>query len=191
MWSQWPCVSSTRRTPRRSHSSSRRSCSLAASSSTASPVSVQRRMRTLLSTGPTTTWWISTPVASQISVSDMLTSVCAGCGRSTRSTGASSPSRCRRSGRCWSSRSTCSPTRRWSGRLGTAPLGGLALASTVLNTLVWVFNFLSYGTTVRVAVRRGRGDRGRRGGRRAAGAVAGAGHRAGGRGGHRADAPIG
>ena len=45
------------------------------------------------------------------------------------------------------------------GRLGTAPLGGLALASTVLNTLVWVFNFLSYGTTVRVAVRRGRDDR--------------------------------
>ena len=44
------------------------------------------------------------------------------------------------------------------GQLGTAPLGGLALASTVLNTLVWVFNFLSYGTTVRVAVRRGRGD---------------------------------
>src|SRR3546814_6374992 len=44
------------------------------------------------------------------------------------------------------------------GRLGTVPLGGLALASTVPNTLVWVFNFLSYGTTVRVAVRRGRGD---------------------------------
>ena len=44
------------------------------------------------------------------------------------------------------------------GQLGTVPLGGLALASTVLNTLVWVFNFLSYGTTVRVAVRRGRGD---------------------------------
>lgn len=44
------------------------------------------------------------------------------------------------------------------GRLGTVSLGGLALASTVLNTLVWVFNFLSYGTTVRVAVRRGRGD---------------------------------
>jgi len=44
------------------------------------------------------------------------------------------------------------------GRLGSVPLGGLALASTVLNTLVWVFNFLSYGTTVRVAVRRGRGD---------------------------------
>jgi len=44
------------------------------------------------------------------------------------------------------------------GRLGTVPLGGLALASTVLNTLVWVVNFLSYGTTVRVAVRRGAGD---------------------------------
>src|SRR5690606_35659514 len=44
------------------------------------------------------------------------------------------------------------------GRLGAEALGGLALASTVLNTLVWVFNFLSYGTTVRVAVRRGRGD---------------------------------
>jgi putative MATE family efflux protein len=45
------------------------------------------------------------------------------------------------------------------GRLGTTALGGLALASVVLNTLVWVFNFLSYGTTVRVAVRRGRDDR--------------------------------
>ena len=44
------------------------------------------------------------------------------------------------------------------GRLGTPSLGGLAVASTVLNTLVWVFNFLSYGTTARVAVRRGRGD---------------------------------
>ncbi len=44
------------------------------------------------------------------------------------------------------------------GRIGTDELGGLALASTVLNTLVLVFNFLSYGTTVRVAVRRGRGD---------------------------------
>ena len=78
MWSQWPCVSSTRRTPSRWHSSSSRSCSLAASSSTASPVSVQRSTKTLLSTGPTTTWWISIPVASQISVSAMLTSVCVG-----------------------------------------------------------------------------------------------------------------
>lgn len=45
------------------------------------------------------------------------------------------------------------------GRLGTVPLGGLALASTAISTLVWVFNFLVYGTTVRVSVRRGRGDR--------------------------------
>jgi putative MATE family efflux protein len=44
------------------------------------------------------------------------------------------------------------------GHLGTESLAALALASTVLTTLVWVFNFLSYGTTVRVAVRRGRGD---------------------------------
>ncbi|MEO7399007.1 MAG: hypothetical protein ABIW84_10620, partial [Ilumatobacteraceae bacterium] len=29
------------------------------------------------------------------------------------------------------------------GRLGTIPLGGLALATTVISTLVWVFNFLS------------------------------------------------
>ena len=99
------------------------------------------------------------PVASQISVSgSMLTSVCAGCGGSTRSTGASSPSRSRRSARCWSSRSTCSPTRPWSAASAPRRSAGWRPASTVLNTLVWVFNFLSYGTTVRVAVRRGRGD---------------------------------
>ena len=40
MWSQWPWVSSTSRTPSALQSSSRRSCSLAASSSTASPVSL-------------------------------------------------------------------------------------------------------------------------------------------------------
>ncbi|MDP9069892.1 MAG: MATE family efflux transporter [Actinomycetota bacterium] len=45
------------------------------------------------------------------------------------------------------------------GRLGTVPLGGLALASTVLTTLLWVFNFLAYGTTARVAFLMGRGDR--------------------------------
>ena len=39
MWSQWPWVSSTRAHAERSHRSSSRSCSLAASSSTASPVS--------------------------------------------------------------------------------------------------------------------------------------------------------
>ena len=172
MWSQWPCVSSTRRTPRRSHSSRRRSCSLAASRSTASPVSVQRSTSTLLSTGPTTTWWISTPVASQISVSAMLSSVCLGSGTSTTSTGGSSSSPSRPSARCSSSRSTCSRTRRWSVASAPRRSAGLALASVVLNTLVWVFNFLSYGTTVRVAVRRGRGRPRRRGQRRAAGPVA-------------------
>jgi putative MATE family efflux protein len=44
------------------------------------------------------------------------------------------------------------------GRLGTTPLGGLALASTTLTSLLWVFNFLSYGTTARVAFLTGRGD---------------------------------
>jgi putative MATE family efflux protein len=44
------------------------------------------------------------------------------------------------------------------GHLGTAPLGGLALAATVLSTLTWIFNFLSFGTTSRVAYLTGRGD---------------------------------
>src|SRR5947209_16574943 len=44
------------------------------------------------------------------------------------------------------------------GRLGTIPLGGLALATTVLTTLLWAFNFLSFGTTARVAFLTGRGD---------------------------------
>jgi putative MATE family efflux protein len=44
------------------------------------------------------------------------------------------------------------------GRLGTVPLGGLALASTVLASLLWVFNFLSYGTTARVAFLTGAGE---------------------------------
>jgi putative MATE family efflux protein len=52
------------------------------------------------------------------------------------------------------------------GRLGTGPLGGLALATTVLNASFWIFNFLSFGTTSRVAFLTGRGDR------RAAGMVA-------------------
>jgi putative MATE family efflux protein len=55
------------------------------------------------------------------------------------------------------------------GHLGTAPLGGLALASTVLNTSFWVFNFLSFGTTSRVAFLTGRKDE------RGAAAVAGQG----------------
>lgn len=44
------------------------------------------------------------------------------------------------------------------GRLGSAPLGGLALAATVLTTLLWAFNFLSFGTTSRVGHLHGAGD---------------------------------
>ena len=43
MWSQWPWVSTTCRTPRVRHTSKSASCSLAASTSTASP---ERRHRT-------------------------------------------------------------------------------------------------------------------------------------------------
>lgn len=46
------------------------------------------------------------------------------------------------------------------GRLGTVPLGGLAVASIVLTTLLTLFNFLAYGTTARVAFLVGGGDRG-------------------------------
>lgn len=45
------------------------------------------------------------------------------------------------------------------GRLGTDPLAGLALASTVLTTLLWAFNFLSFGVTTRVAWETGAGNR--------------------------------
>jgi putative MATE family efflux protein len=45
------------------------------------------------------------------------------------------------------------------GRLGTVPLGGLAVASAVLGTVLPVCNFLAYGTTARVAFLTGRGDR--------------------------------
>ncbi|HZQ84483.1 MAG TPA: MATE family efflux transporter, partial [Acidimicrobiales bacterium] len=44
------------------------------------------------------------------------------------------------------------------GHLGTVPLGGLALATTVLATVLWAFNFLAYGTTPRVAFLIGAGD---------------------------------
>jgi hypothetical protein len=53
MWSQWPWVVSTRRTPVARLTSSRRSCSLAASMMTASPVPLQRTTNTLFSNGPT------------------------------------------------------------------------------------------------------------------------------------------
>lgn len=44
------------------------------------------------------------------------------------------------------------------GRIGTAELGGLALAATVLSFVVSGCNFLAYGTTERIARRRGAGD---------------------------------
>ena len=58
------------------------------------------------------------------------------------------------------------------GRLGTAQLGGLALAATVLSFVVAGCNFLTYGTTERVARRLGAGRAGRRRRRRRAGDVA-------------------
>jgi Na+-driven multidrug efflux pump len=45
------------------------------------------------------------------------------------------------------------------GHLGTAPLGGLALAASVLNVAFLVCNFLAYGTTARVAFLVGAGER--------------------------------
>src|SRR3954471_874040 len=44
------------------------------------------------------------------------------------------------------------------GHLGRAQLGGLALATTVLNLIAWVSAFLEMATTSRVAYRRGQGD---------------------------------
>lgn len=44
------------------------------------------------------------------------------------------------------------------GRLGTVPLGGVAVAAAVLATLLPVCNFLAYGTTARVAFLTGRGE---------------------------------
>lgn len=44
------------------------------------------------------------------------------------------------------------------GHLGAAPLGGLALATTVLTTVGWACNFLSFGSTSRVAHLTGAGD---------------------------------
>jgi putative MATE family efflux protein len=45
------------------------------------------------------------------------------------------------------------------GHLGTAPLGGVALAAGVLSVAFLVCNFLAYGTTARVAFLVGAGDR--------------------------------
>ena len=44
------------------------------------------------------------------------------------------------------------------GHLGTAQLGGLAIAGTVLTTGFWVFNFLAYGTTAAAARHVGAGE---------------------------------
>jgi putative MATE family efflux protein len=44
------------------------------------------------------------------------------------------------------------------GHLGRSPLGGLALATTVLNLLGWTFAFVQMATTSQVAYRRGRND---------------------------------
>ncbi len=44
------------------------------------------------------------------------------------------------------------------GHLGTAQLGGLAVAGTLLTTGFWVFNFLAYGTTAAAARHVGAGD---------------------------------
>src|SRR4051794_4533496 len=44
------------------------------------------------------------------------------------------------------------------GHLGRAPLGGLALATTVLNLIGWTSAFLEMATTSQVAFRRGRAD---------------------------------
>ena len=44
------------------------------------------------------------------------------------------------------------------GHLGKAPLGGLALASTVLTLSFWLFQFLSTGVTTKVAFRAGQAD---------------------------------
>ena len=44
------------------------------------------------------------------------------------------------------------------GRLGTAQLGGLALAASVLSLVIAGCNFLTYGTTERVARRLGAGQ---------------------------------
>ncbi|HEX9684024.1 MAG TPA: MATE family efflux transporter [Acidimicrobiales bacterium] len=43
------------------------------------------------------------------------------------------------------------------GHLGTAELGGLAIAGAVLTTAFWLFNFLAYGTTATVARLHGAG----------------------------------
>ena len=63
MWSKWPWGVRTRRTPVALQTSSSSSCSLAASTRTASPLAFDRRMNTLFSYGPTTILSIRTSAA--------------------------------------------------------------------------------------------------------------------------------
>ena len=109
MWSQWPWVSSTRRTPSAWHSSSSRSCSLAASMRTASPVRRQRMTNTLLSYGPTTTLWTSTSALTQCSVVVLIDPVCHRAVLAEISTSSPSPVA---SGRAQSSHAPHPPVRR-------------------------------------------------------------------------------
>ncbi len=44
------------------------------------------------------------------------------------------------------------------GHIGTAELGGLAIAGTILSTLSWLIGFLATGVTTQVGQRRGAGD---------------------------------
>jgi putative MATE family efflux protein len=44
------------------------------------------------------------------------------------------------------------------GHIGTASLGGLAIAGTILSTLTWLIGFLATGVTTQVGQRRGAGD---------------------------------
>ncbi len=64
MWSKCPWVVSTRRTPVARETSSSSSCSLAASTITASPVRLLRSTNTLFSNGPTTIFSMRTSVVS-------------------------------------------------------------------------------------------------------------------------------
>jgi MATE family multidrug resistance protein len=46
-------------------------------------------------------------------------------------------------------------------RLGAAPLAALGVATTLLSSIFWIFNFLGIGTQTEVAQAKGRGDAGR------------------------------
>ena len=89
-----------------------------------------------------------------------------------RTTARSSSSPCRRSARWRPSRSTCSPTPRWSATSAREELAALAIAGTLLTGAFTLFNFLTYGTTAQVARLHGAGEEEAAGRHRGAGAVA-------------------